>query len=90
MKAKFFHIALVLLLIPILSGQGVLGQIPQTMSYQGLLTNGDGNAVPDDNYTLSFKLYDVAIGASDLWEETQVVVNSTPLVSHRAPETTAP
>ena len=53
MKRTLFHIALVLLLIPILSGQGVLGQIPQTISYQGVLTDAQGTPVPDDNYSIS-------------------------------------
>ncbi len=49
-------------------------QIPQTMSYQGILTDGSGVNVPDGNYNLTFKLYDVASGANPaIWSEGQLV-----------------
>ncbi|HPG39391.1 MAG TPA: hypothetical protein PLP19_01005 [bacterium] len=48
-----------------------LGQIPQTISYQGILSNADGSLVSDGNYTLTFKLYDNATGGTILWSETQ-------------------
>ncbi len=51
----------------------VWGQIPQTMSYQGVLTDGAGTAVPDGNYDLTFRLYTVASGGSAFWTETQNV-----------------
>ena len=50
-------------------------QIPQTMSYQGILTDGSGVNVPDGNYNLTFKLYDVASGpGASLWSEGQLVL----------------
>jgi len=49
-------------------------QIPKTISYQGVLTEASGTAVPDGNYNLTFKLYDVAAGGAALWTETQSVV----------------
>ncbi|MBC7186049.1 MAG: hypothetical protein H5U38_03340, partial [Calditrichaeota bacterium] len=51
-------------------------QIPQTMSYQGLLTDASGNPVPDGTYALTFRLYDVPTGGTALWTETQPVVVS--------------
>ncbi len=44
------------MLLLILSGQYVWGKIPQTMSYQGVLTNAKGTLVADGHYTLTFKL----------------------------------
>jgi hypothetical protein len=52
------------------------GQIPETMSYQGVLTDAGGNPVSDGNATLIFRLYDVASGGTALWQETQEVAVS--------------
>ena len=48
-------------------------QIPLTMSYQGVLTNGAGEPVGDGTYDITFKLYDTVSGGSELWTETQSV-----------------
>ncbi|MDQ7063256.1 MAG: tail fiber domain-containing protein [candidate division KSB1 bacterium] len=48
-------------------------QIPQTISYQGLLTDRDGNPVADGNRQLTFRLYAAATGGTALWEETQQI-----------------
>ncbi len=48
-------------------------QIPQTISYQGILTDRDGNPVVDGNRQLTFRLYAAATGGTALWEETQQV-----------------
>ncbi|MGQ9854820.1 MAG: hypothetical protein ACUVTG_15645, partial [Candidatus Oleimicrobiaceae bacterium] len=50
-----------------------LAQIPQTVSYQGLLTDASGTPVPDGTYALTFRLYDVPTGGTALWTETQPV-----------------
>ena len=48
-------------------------QIPQTLSYQGVLTDVSGSAVTDGNYSLIFKLYESATSGPLIWEETQGV-----------------
>ncbi|MCK5406446.1 MAG: hypothetical protein KAJ37_03290, partial [Candidatus Krumholzibacteria bacterium] len=48
-------------------------QIPQTMSYQGVLTDGAGTPVPDGSYNITFNLYTVASGGTTIWTETQSV-----------------
>ena len=35
-------------------------QIPQTVSYQGVLTDAQGNAVADGSYSLTFNLYELS------------------------------
>jgi hypothetical protein len=50
-----------------------LAQIPRTLSYQGVLTNDAGVAVPDGDYNLTFHIYDAAAGGSALWTEAKVV-----------------
>ncbi|MBN2104057.1 hypothetical protein JW835_08470, partial [bacterium] len=47
---------------------------PRTLSYQGLLTNENGESVPDGEYRLSFSLYDVEEEGDALWTESQTVV----------------
>lgn len=49
----------------------VYAQVPQTMSYQGVLTDTEGNIVPDREYTLTFRLYSSPDNSALLWEENQ-------------------
>lgn len=56
------------------SGQVVWGQVPQTMSYQGVLTDAKGTLVSDGVYRITFKLYTTAQGGTPVWSETQSVV----------------
>src|SRR3990172_5251053 len=48
-------------------------QIPQTMSYQGILAGTDGEPVTDANYQITFKLYDDTLNTAAIWEENQTV-----------------
>ena len=48
-------------------------QIPLTMSYQGTLTNDTGQPVANGDYSMTFRIYEVASGGSSIWEETQTV-----------------
>ena len=45
-------------------------QIPETMAYQGYLTNTDGDPA-DGTASVVFRLYDRPSGGTALWEETQ-------------------
>lgn len=45
------------------------GQVPQTISYQGLLTNSSG-APLEGTFNLAFRLYQVPTGGTELWIET--------------------
>lgn len=40
--------------------------LPSTMSYQGVL-NDNGAPVPDDDYSMSFAIYNVESGGAALW-----------------------
>ncbi|MBI4720860.1 MAG: hypothetical protein HY770_06495 [Chitinivibrionia bacterium] len=48
-------------------------QVPATITYQGVLTDGAGAAVADGDYGITFKLYDIESGGTALWEETHSV-----------------
>jgi hypothetical protein len=51
-----------------------LAQVPQTLHYQGYLTNGAG--VPVNGATpIAFRLYAAASGGAELWSETHASVN---------------
>jgi len=73
MKHKHFFIAVFFLVISILFVQNTWAQVPQTMSYQGVLMKAKGTLVQNGQYTLTFKLYDAAEGGKVLWSETQTV-----------------
>ena len=48
----------------------VISQIPQTMSFQGSLVDPtSGDPLPDDQYNLSFELWDAETGGSNVWSE---------------------
>lgn len=42
-----------------------------TLSVQGVIKNSDGSAVDNGKYDLTFKLYDVISGGTEIWTETQ-------------------
>jgi hypothetical protein len=47
--------------------------IPQTINYQGVLKDAAGVIVPNGDYNLTFKLYDLPSGGSSLWNETKTI-----------------
>ena len=67
------QLLLSLTLVVLFSALTVMAQIPQTISYQGVLTDTEGTKVADDDYPILFTLYNVATGGSPLWTETQTV-----------------
>lgn len=44
-------------------------QVPNKISYQGLLTTSSGAPVPDGSYDLTFKIFNVSTEGSALWTE---------------------
>ncbi|MEO0083361.1 MAG: hypothetical protein ABIK33_03110 [candidate division WOR-3 bacterium] len=47
--------------------------IPKLLNYQGKLTNLAGQPVTDSIYSITFRLYNVSLGGSEFWTETQNV-----------------
>jgi len=68
---NFFEVLLFLCLIIITIK--LQAQPPNTISYQGVLTDAGGNIVTDGSYNLTFKLYDNPTGGADIWQEVQLV-----------------
>jgi len=65
----FFVVLITLISISNIYSQG----IPQTINYQGVLKDASGVVVPNGDYSLTFKLYDLPSGGSALWNETKTI-----------------
>ena len=50
-----------------------LGQIPKSISYQGVLTESDGTTVSDGNYSMTFSIYTSESGGTHVWQEAKAV-----------------
>jgi hypothetical protein len=48
-------------------------QIPNTLSYQGILTDSLGNPKSDGTYSITFRLYDAESSGSVLWTEAKTL-----------------
>ncbi len=59
------------LLIVAAAFQLAVADVPEMISYQGVLTNADGSVVDDGVYVLTFQIYDVETDGSPLWGEAQ-------------------
>jgi hypothetical protein len=68
---RFLVVVLAVLFAATLSGNA---QVPQKMSYQGLLTNSGGSPLPDGNYDLEFDLYNAVPGGALRFTQTQMAV----------------
>ncbi|MBI4548005.1 MAG: hypothetical protein HY707_08500 [Ignavibacteriae bacterium] len=49
-------------------------QVPQKISYQGLLTTSSGTPVQNGNYDIQFDLYETSAGGTSEWTETHTNV----------------
>ncbi|MDD3643544.1 MAG: hypothetical protein PHQ19_08800 [Candidatus Krumholzibacteria bacterium] len=57
----------------VLIAADALAQVPQTLSYQGVLTDDAGTAVEDGDYSLTFHIYAAASGGTALRTESKTV-----------------
>lgn len=67
------RVATFVLILVLFTAPGLRSQVPRMMSYQGVLTDAGNQPVPDGNYVLTYKIYDVATGGTPLWTEVQQV-----------------
>jgi hypothetical protein len=59
-------------LLVVLATVGIASaQVPQTMSYQGVLKDDTGVIVPDGDYEFTFRIYDAPSLGTALWTEVQ-------------------
>ncbi len=76
MKTAIFLILSTLILVGF-----AFAQAPQTLSYQGKLTDAAGEPITDGQVQLDFKLYDSTSGGNPLWQESQQVAVNDGLVN---------
>ncbi len=70
MKKYFYTISLVMIL---LFTNISVSQVPETINYQGHLSNSAGTAVTDADYQITFSLYDNIDSEDAIWTEIQTV-----------------
>ena len=61
----------------------VFAQIPQTVSFQGYLSDSNGEPISDGNYEVTFRLFDSLTEGNNVWEETHSMVITGSLISVR-------
>jgi hypothetical protein len=85
LPAKTIHLSLLLsVLISTASAQ-----IPRSISYQGVLTEANGNPKPDGDYAFTFRLYETNIGGAAIWSETKTLAVERGLFSTALGDQTA-
>ena len=63
-----------LLIVVLFAFSNINGQdVPHKINYQGVLKNAAGSVVPNGEYILTFKFYNVESGGSELWSETKPI-----------------
>lgn len=68
-RGSDFLCALTILTALALCAPMAVAGVPQMINYQGTLTDAGGTAVPNGNYDIEFRMYDVASGGASLWSE---------------------
>jgi len=69
MRSALVLCMVALFVVPVSSS----ADISPWISYQGVLRDGSGSVVPDDDYLVTFTIYDDQTGANALWVEQQSV-----------------
>ena len=79
-KAWIVCITFMLLLLSV----SIYAEVPRLISYQGRLTDADGNAVPDNVFSIQFRIYNAATGGDVLWSSDgfRPIAVSNGLFSH--------
>jgi hypothetical protein len=70
---KFVVEVLAFLVVVFLSAAPSYGQIPRTLSYQGVLADSLGNPKPDGVHVFTFSLFVDSTGGNPLWSEQKTV-----------------
>ncbi|HLV32601.1 MAG TPA: tail fiber domain-containing protein, partial [Chitinispirillaceae bacterium] len=59
----------------------VTGSIPKTLSYQGVVTDSNGNPKNDGKYDFVFSIYDDSVSGKSLWSEEKTIQTKQGLFS---------
>lgn len=63
----------ILMCVALLGAAAVGAQVPRLISFQGTLRDDDGTLLPDGNYDMTFRIFNVEMGGEYLWEESRTV-----------------
>lgn len=74
---KFFKIVLTSLIVLVAFVSMTASISAAEISYQGMLTDGSDDPVPDGGYSIHVAFFDDSIGGTKLWEETHLNVQLT-------------
>lgn len=69
MRSRLRFLWVLAVLSTVCLAHSVAAGVPQMINYQGALTDKNGAAVANGNYTMEFKIYDLASGGTVLWSE---------------------
>jgi hypothetical protein len=78
---QFSHFLLASITLIFLLSSVMQGQIPKTISFQGVLTDSIGKPVGDGQWGLTFRLYDDSTEGTQLWNESKVLQTNRGLFS---------
>ncbi|MBD3179755.1 MAG: hypothetical protein GF417_09200 [Candidatus Latescibacteria bacterium] len=65
--------AIIIFISALLLASAASSQIPESINYQGVLTDGAGTVVADGSYELTLSLYTVSTGGSPVWSCAETV-----------------
>ena len=68
-----FNIYKILAVLLFIVSITINAQVPHTINYQGILTDANGVIIPNGNYEITAKIYNIDLGGSPLWSETQTI-----------------
>ncbi len=77
MTPRSCSIIVSLLLVALTGGLARAQAVPGSISYQGKLTDSTGKIVPDDTYSMQFKLFDAPTGGNLLWDSGAMSVSTS-------------
>ncbi|MEL6822369.1 MAG: hypothetical protein AAFP70_11450, partial [Calditrichota bacterium] len=73
MRSFTLNSILFIVFISVVFHSNMVAQTPQSISYQGLLTDPNGTPIADGDYNLTFALYDAKENGNLVWQENQTV-----------------
>src|SRR5690554_6195821 len=77
MKKQIFTIIVLIFVITTC----VTGAVPKTLSYQGVVTDTNGNPKKDGEYKFTFSIYDDSVSGKSLWSEEKTIQTKQGLFS---------
>jgi hypothetical protein len=78
---RLSYLCILLSALCIISLNNSFSQVPQKMSFQGVLRNADGTIVNDGTFEITVSIYDQESGDLPIWQEQQTVTTANGVFS---------